>query len=226
MTNVASQPLRKPGRQHGCRPHDLVRVNGADALQSAAPLPDWVGNVWHPGLPLVVRRDFSADGLIPAGIRGDTRAERAAVWLAPDSVIETVTPESLVADTGRLAASPFADTRPVQALILLVRQAIPWCWGVTGSCGYALATGKAVMHADSDLDILVRCPEPASPADFDELADIMASLPCRTDIQIETPAGAFALKEWLRESRHDSGGRVLLKTDFGPVLTDNPWQPE
>ena len=134
--------------------------------------------------------------------------------------------EACVQAEENVAASPFAGMRPAQALLRLVRQAIPWRWGVTGSCGYALATGKAVMHADSDLDILVRCPEPASPADFDELADIMASLPCRTDIQIETPAGAFALKEWLRESRHDSGGRVLLKTDFGPVLTDNPWQPE
>ena len=226
MTNVASQPLRKPGRQHGCRPHDLIRVNGADALQSAAPLPDWVGEVWHPGLPLVVRRDFSADGRIPAGIRGNTRAERVAVWVDPAAVIETVMPEMLVADTGKLAASPFADTRPVQALLELASRSIPWSWGVTGSCGYALATGKAVMHADSDLDILVRCPKPAKPADFAGLADIMASLPCRTDVQIETPAGAFALKEWLRERQHNSGRRVLLKTDFGPVLTDNPWRPE
>ena len=222
----AGEPLRQPDRRHGCMPHDLIRVNGADALQSAAPLPDWVGKVWHPGLPLVVRRDFSADGLIPAGIRGDTRAERAAVWVAPDSVIDTVTPEALVADAGKLAASPFAGMRPVQALLRLVRQAIPWRWGVTGSCGYALATGKAVMHADSDLDILVRCPEPAKPADFAGLADIMASLPCRTDVQIETPAGAFALKEWLRECRNNPRGRILLKTDFGPVLTDDPWQPE
>ena len=200
----AGQLLREHGGRHGCRPHDLIRVNGADALQSAAPLPDWVGDAWHPGLPLVVRRDFSADGLIPAGIRGNTRAERAAVWVAPDSVIETVTPEALVDDAGKLAASPFAGTRPVQALLRLVRQAIPWRWGVTGSCGYALATGKAVMHADSDL----------------------ASLPCRTDVQIETPAGAFALKEWLRECRNNPRGRILLKTDFGPVLTDDPWQPE
>nr|VUD28377.1 phosphoribosyl-dephospho-CoA transferase [Raoultella sp. NCTC 9187] len=33
----------------------------------------------------------------------------------------------------------------------------------------------------------------------------MEKLPCRTDTQIETPFGAFALNEWLRE------GRVLLK---------------
>lgn len=220
------QLLREPGGRHGCLPHDLIRVNGVQALQSAAPLPGWVGEVWHPGLPLVVRRDYSADGLIPAGIRGNTRAERVAVWVDPAAVIETVMPEMLVADTGKLAASPFADTLPVQALLELANRSIPWSWGVTGSCGYALATGKAVMHADSDLDILVRCPELAKPADFDELADIMASLPCRTDVQIETPAGAFALKEWLRQSRNNPRGRVLLKTDFGPVLTDNPWRPE
>lgn len=54
----AGQLLREHGGRHGCRPHDLIRVNGADALQSYAPLPDWVGDAWHPGLPLVVRRDF------------------------------------------------------------------------------------------------------------------------------------------------------------------------
>ncbi|MBU5894992.1 hypothetical protein JVW19_23735, partial [Vibrio cholerae O1] len=39
-----------------------------------------------------------------------------------------------------------------------------WTWGVTGSCGYALATGLPVMHADSDLDLTVRCPQPVDRA--------------------------------------------------------------
>ncbi|MEZ2696443.1 phosphoribosyl-dephospho-CoA transferase MdcG domain-containing protein, partial [Hafnia alvei] len=44
-------------------------------------------------------------------------------------------------------------------------------------------------------------------------------LPCRTDVQVETPLGAFALTEWLRDKR------VMLKTSTGPVLTRDPWLP-
>ncbi len=33
-------------------------------------------------------------------------------------------------------------------------------WGVTGSTGYALATEIPVLHAASDLDLLIRAPQP------------------------------------------------------------------
>lgn len=62
-----------------------------------------------------------------------------------------------------LLHSSFVSQPPVQALIMLAQRPWPWGWGVTGSCGYALATEIPVMHADSDLDLLVRCPQPASP---------------------------------------------------------------
>jgi phosphoribosyl-dephospho-CoA transferase len=48
----------------------------------------------------------------------------------------------------------------------------------------------------------------------------VAKLPCRADTQIETPFGAFALNEWLRD------GRVLLKTSRGARLTTTPWHRE
>lgn len=38
--------------------------------------------------------------------------------------------------------------------------------GITGSTGYALATGIPVIHADSDLDLLIRAPHPVSPDAF------------------------------------------------------------
>ena len=37
------------------------------------------------------------------------------------------------------------------------------------------------------------------------------------DVQISTPSGGFALREWLLRDA------VLLKTNSGPVLTDKPW---
>lgn len=205
-------------------PHDLLWADAVAGLVFREPPPAWVGKLWHPGLPVVVRRDADAGGLIPVGIRGRARSERAAAWLLPARVKRAVTPEMLVADSEKLARSPFAATRPVRALLMLAGQALPWQWGVTGSCAYALATGEPVLREDSDLDLRVRCPGPVSRDDLAALDELCRRLPCRADVQVETPFGGFALRERLRDE-NDAGGRVLLKTNTGPVLTDDPWRP-
>ena len=220
----AVMPSSGPTGRLLCRPHDLLWIAGREAFVSREPLPSWVDSWWHGDLPVVVRRDDRKNGLIPIGIRGKTRAERAAAWISPESVRKIISPESLVSDTGKLATSPFANTRPVQALLHLAKWMETWHWGVTGSCGYALATGTPVMHDDSDLDLLIRCPEPVNPAIFEELAGKLAALPCRSDIQIESPTGAFSLQEWLRRRGVGTGCRILLKTDHGPILTTDPWR--
>ena len=206
------------------RPHDLLWLNTLNALIGpSGPLPGWVGNEWCPALPVVVRRDFSAKGWIPVGIRGSRRHERLAAWTLPEHIRRLITPESLVEKT-KLRHSPFFSNGPVSALLQLASLDWPWTWGVTGSCAYALATGCPVMHGNSDLDLLIRCPQPVKGEQFAFLIGKLDSLPCRVDVQIETPAGAFALAEWLR--RGEKGGRVLLKTNAGPVLTFDPWQKE
>jgi phosphoribosyl-dephospho-CoA transferase len=53
------------------------------------------------------------------------------------------------------------------------------------------------------------------------LAEVQRHPACRIDIQIETGHGAFALAEWARD-----GGRVMLKTNDGPLLCANPWELE
>lgn len=197
------------------RSHDLLWTATAAALHFSDTMPDWVAAQWNPTLPLVVRRDVCTGERIPVGIRGARRGERAAAWLDAGTVVRVATPESLA--SGDLTGSPFAALAPVQALMLLQRAGWPWTWGVTGSCGYALATGLAVMRETSDLDLVVRCPHSVPAAALRRLADDAAALPCRADIQVETPCGAFALAEWLR------GGRVMLKTGSGPRLTGYPW---
>lgn len=211
--NVSTIPVRP------YRPHDMLWTDGFSSLLSDDPLPSWVNEQWNASLPVIVRRDHSAKGLIPVGIRGKEKHERAPAWIAPENVSRRLSPESLVKDRETLLASPFADAKPVKAIVDILELTLPYAWGPTGSCAYALASGRAVMHPESDLDMLIRCAEPVLPEAFAPLLAKWDTLPCKTDIQIETPFGAFALKEWIREK----GRRVLLKTDFGPVLTADPW---
>ena len=197
----------------GFRPHDLLWVSDDVDFCGQAP---WVKTNWSSAVPVVVRRDIHPQGFIPVGIRGNTRDQRAAGWVAPQQVVRCITPEQL-ADPARIAASPFSAMAPMQAALTLTGAAWPWSWGITGSGGFALATGRAVLHADSDLDLVIRAPSPLPRETLIYWQQALRQLPCRADTQVETPWGAFALNEWLRD------GRVLLKTNTGPRQTDNPW---
>jgi phosphoribosyl-dephospho-CoA transferase len=199
------------------RPHDLLWLRNRSALATIKE--SWVSPFWHPDLPVVVRRDRRESGLIPIGVRGERREQRAAGWIAPDDILRVVTPESL-ADRTLLLASPFTAYAPVSAAIALSETVWPWCWGITGSTAFALATQRPTLHAASDLDLLLRAPQPLPRDALQRWQTETDALGCRVDTQVETPSGAFALNEWLRE------GRVLLKTDTGPILTASPWSRE
>ncbi|PLR35930.1 phosphoribosyl-dephospho-CoA transferase [Chimaeribacter californicus] len=199
------------------RPHDLLWLRDRPALQGAEA--GWVTQLWHPGLPVVVRRDQGAEGLIPVGVRGMKREQRAAGWVARAQVVRQLSPHQL-AEGQALLRSPFVSQPPVQAAILLAQQHWPWQWGITGSTGYALATDIPVLHAESDLDLVIYAPQPPDPDALRRWQQALTRLPCRADTQLETPLGAFALNEWQRD------GQVLLKTDRGPRLTRTPWHRE
>ncbi|MGY5358565.1 malonate decarboxylase holo-ACP synthase [Cronobacter dublinensis] len=196
------------------RPHDLLWLNDSRALQGIDAL--WVSEQWKCQFPVVVRRDLSDSGLIPVGVRGVRRDQRAAGWVAAQDIVRVATPESL-ACLQALLRSPFVSQPPVQAAIQLAQRTWPWAWGITGSAGYALATEMPVLHAESDLDLTVRAPVPVTPAAFADWQRWVTQLPCRADTQVETPFGAFSLTEWLRD------GRVLLKTNRGPLRVVDPW---
>ncbi|MDY1038035.1 malonate decarboxylase holo-ACP synthase [Lelliottia sp. CFBP8978] len=199
------------------RPHDLIWLNARDALEGITE--SWVDGVWHTGLPVVVRRDVESEGRIPVGVRGLKRDQRAAGWVKPENVVRVVSPEDLSVQTD-LLRSPFITQPPVQVAFQLAQQAWPWTWGMTGSTGYALATGVPVIHADSDLDLLIRAPQPLPTEVFERWQGQLRQALCRVDTQVDTPEGGFALAEWLRD------GKTLLKTCRGPRLVVDPWRRE
>jgi len=196
------------------RPHDLLWLRSDSALLAISDA--WVSQHWQHAFPVVVRRDVNQSGLIPVGVRGEKREQRAAGWTDAADIERVVTPEML-ADRSQLLASPFVDYPPVRAAIALSDSVWPWYWGVTGSTGYALATQRPTLHAASDLDLVIRAPQPLARDALQQWQSQTETLPCRVDTQVETPLGAFALNEWLRE------GLVLLKTATGPRLTASPW---
>ena len=199
------------------RPHDLVWLNHASALEDIAE--PWVAQQWRAALPVVVRRDVDGQARIPVGVRGMKREQRAAGWVQARNIVRSVTPEMLV-EREALLCSPFVSQPPVQAAIALTLHRWPWGWGVTGSTGYALATGIPVIHADSDLDLLIRAPLPISPDALTTWQSRLSRALCRADTQVDTPEGGFALAEWLRD------GKTLLKTRRGPRLVADPWRRE
>ena len=199
------------------RPHDLLWLSARDALEGVTDA--WVDEIWHAGLPVVVRRDVVQDGRIPVGVRGMRRDQRAAGWVRPERITRVVSPEQLVASQ-ELLRSPFISQPPVQLAAQLAQRDWPWGWGVTGSTGYALATGIPVIHATSDLDLLIRAPLPLPRSELVRWQQQLSGGLCRADTQLDTPNGGFALAEWLRD------GRVMLKTNHGPRLVSDPWHRE
>lgn len=198
------------------RAHDLLWLCPG-ACADGASLPDWVEPAW----PVVVRRAPPvAQGLIPVGLRGRTRNQRRAAWVAPAQVTRRCTPEALARERGwaRFADSGLACLDTLARIAPMLEET-GLAWGPTGAVGFALASGAAVLHQESDLDLLVRAEHPLGEHEIALLKSLKGHARCRLDVQIDTGHGGFALDEWLAGRR-----KVLLKTVEGPYLVVDPWQ--
>jgi phosphoribosyl-dephospho-CoA transferase len=200
--------------------HDLVWLAETANVELDGPWPPWLSADWLQRAPLVVRRETTSDGRVPVGVRGITRNQRCKGYLGRAGVARRVTPEMLAAGAGHRHTMAALDALATLAPAL---DALGLAWGPTGGVGFLLACGLPVLRPDSDLDLLVRAPQPLSTSQAAALAALQAAVgaeaACRIDIQVDTGGGAFALAEWSR-----AGRRVLLKTGTGPVLTDDPWR--
>ena len=161
------------------------------------------------------RRAISPPGGRSGG-RGDeprVREQRFAAVMPMAAVQRRVAPEDL-----RGVISP-RDLPALQALAQLRPVLAQENWGVTGSAGFELASGIEALHAKSDLDLILRTPERLERGDAEDLLAILDTAVCAVDLQLQTPFGAVALREWAGGSR-----RVLLKNASGAQLVIDPWQ--
>jgi len=198
-------------------PHDLLW--GLSVADVPADAPAWVTEVVGAGQPVVVRRAQVAEGLVAVGVRGQSRDQRYAMAMRLTDITRCVRPEDLAE-----AADSLAPKWPaVRALrhIRPVMDGVGLPWGVAGSVGFELASGTAVLHQGSDLDLILRASTFFSREQAAALVDALEGAVCRIDLQLQTPAGAVALREWAGPAR-----QVLLKADDAARLVTNPWLPE
>lgn len=199
------------------QPHDLLW--GMAVTDMPLDAPAWAVEAVGQRRPVVVRRAQVAEGWVAVGVRGHSRDQRYATAMKHADVTRRVQPEQLIEGT-----EPQAYTWPALRALrqlhpLMSAQQLPW--GVAGSAGFELATGIAVLHQDSDLDLILRTETFFSRERAARLLEALDRAICRIDLQLQTPAGAIALREWASPAR-----QVLLKADDGARLVVDPWSLE
>jgi len=195
--------------------HDLLWGMTPELLPADAPA--WVTESLSAGQPVVVRRAVSAPGLVAVGVRGCLREQRFATVMPVDGIQRRVKPEDLCqVSIGR-------NLPAVRALNQLrpLLDDCGWVWGVSGSAGFELASGFAALHESSDLDLILRTPHALGRSQAQDLVKILEAAECLVDMQLQTPFGAVALREWAGSAR-----RVLLKNAREACLVIDPWNPQ
>lgn len=195
--------------------HDLLWGMTLEQLPAGAPA--WVIDSISAGQPVVVRRALCTAGEIAVGVRGRLREQRFASVMRVDGIQRRVEPEALchvLVERDLPAVRALDQLRPML-------DDCGWVWGVSGSAGFELASGIEALHPQSDLDLILRTPQPLYRSQAQELVKILDAASCPVDMQLQTPFGAVALREWAGSSR-----KVLLKSAVGACLVDDPWNPQ
>lgn len=202
------------------RPHDLLHLRSLHTFENEPP---WVREAFERAPYAVVRRALAAEDFVAIGMRGAARSQRYGTWAQSADVVSAVSPEMLA------RAAPLAERAALPAFVALHALQrdqgsvlAPFEWGPTGSAGFELTTKRATVTASSDLDLLIRAPEPLTRALAAELLDQLQACGqragIRVDAQLETPSGGVALSEWAAGKP-----RVMARHARGPQLIADPW---
>lgn len=192
--------------------HDLLWGMSPHMLPDK--VPDWAIQVLFEQKPVVVRRAMTKLHMVAVGIRGEQRNQRFATEMPTQAIVKRVSPESLLAKN--LAFFPHLQHKLQRIYTTMQSFALPW--GYTGSVGYELATGLKTVNQNSDVDLLIRTEQFISKSEAQIMLTALEDLGINIDVQLQTPLGGVALKEWAR-----TAGEVLLKQNDKAVLVKNPW---
>lgn len=207
--------------------HSLLRVENLEALAWDAAPAAWITESLHRAPFVVVRRAMGRPPLIPVGVRGMSRSQRAAGWLPESAVGECITPQMLAAtrawrEPSDSVRSPAIRTPAIAMLdavdAIFAAQGLTGLWGPTGSAGFELASGVLTTHDESDLDLVLDANVAMARTGTDRLHRALSALPIRIDLQLETPQGAVLLAEFVNGS-----GVTLLRSAHGPRMVRDPW---
>lgn len=193
--------------------HDLLWGMTPEQLPMDAPA--WAIESVSAGQPVVVRRALSAPNHVAVGVRGRLREQRFATVMSIAAIARRVRPEDLchaLIERDLPAVRALNDLRPML-------DDFGWAWGVSGSAGFELASGVQALHEGSDLDLILRTPQPLDRLKAQALVKILDTAACQVDMQLQTPFGAVALREWAGAAR-----RVLLKNAREACLVIDPWE--
>ncbi len=199
-------------------PHDLLFLRPQTLLPDEAPA--WAQDSIKEGLPCVVRRDSFSLEKIPVGFRGTKRSQRYGSFISSQDVLKKFSPEDAVELllTTELKSPQLDYLKDFSEFIQTnenLKNSVRW--GISGSFGFSLAVGKQYFRDTSDIDLVVRTNNEEEMNCLASLKSWILTPKFQLDIQIQTSKGGFSYKEWLRTKK------VLLKTNTGPLLTDNPW---
>jgi len=205
--------------------HDLIRLREPEALTVDAPPPSWVEPALRQAPWVVVRRGYLHGGTIPIGVRGGSRSQRFAAWVAVTEITERLSPEELIDLPSRLESTR-KDQIPALAALARVAPLLAqhgYRWGPGGSVGFELATGAATATTASDLDVILRQSHRLQPQDALALqaALVEVAAPARIDVLLETPCGGVSLADLAARPT-----KVLVRTPDGPRLVSDPWMVE
>jgi phosphoribosyl-dephospho-CoA transferase len=202
--------------------HDLIRLREPIALAVDAPAPSWVEPVLRRIPWVVVCRGHVCNGMIPVGVRGLTRSQRFAAFVAATDIEDRFSPEDLTVSAYGLSQRR-KDAVPALAALdrvagLLTSRA--YQWGPGGSVGFEIATGEATATTSSDLDLILRQNHRLEPNEAIALLAALteAAAPVRIDVLLETPFGGVSLADLAALP-----AQVLVRTPWGPRLSVDPW---
>ncbi len=203
-------------------PHDLLTFSHESDFQSTKnPLPDWAKDSLRAAKIVVVRRGAINQDKIPVGLRGKQKSQRLAGFLKKQSIVKYYHPDYFIKQRSWQYLEQSRQEMPAfKALIKIIPLLNNFKWGISGSLAYEMATRIKMVHQSSDLDIIAWQVPQMSIIEARKLLSLLNNFKVHADMQIVNGQRGFALEEYANHRDN----KILVKTDEGPKLTENPWQ--